>query len=119
MHGLQYLLATLPVLIPTVIFNAHIFTNAIRKNMMRMNEVNFLFLKQQIIMEEKEKKERKQYYKRTSDRKEYGKHGDGSQQKMITILTTNIALIRDIFKLNMRIICRGRLNHTDFAYYRR
>lgn len=40
-------------------------------------------------MEEKEKKERKQYYKRTSDRKEYGKHGDGSTQKMMSFRLDN------------------------------
>ena len=39
MLGLQYLLATLLALILIVTFSAHIFTNAILKNMKKMNKV--------------------------------------------------------------------------------
>lgn len=42
MLGLWYHLATHPVLILIVMYNAHIFTNAILKNMMKMNKVSQL-----------------------------------------------------------------------------
>lgn len=42
MLGLRYHLATLLALILIVTYNAHIFTNAILKNMMKMNKVSQL-----------------------------------------------------------------------------
>lgn len=42
MHGLLYHHAILLVLILIVMYSAHIFTNAILKNMMKMNKVSQL-----------------------------------------------------------------------------